>query len=1325
MQVIFDPPSPRTHTASGERRADSPGVTTDPAIAMRPGDGHTVSLAFAIIAALTTACLLAAVLLLLAPTPANAGQTRLFEGTFCAPTGLGTAPCSPTFSKSYSLSVHHESGDLYVLDASAETIFRFNANGEPEPFSALGTHVIDGKLGPGGKPCAEEPASCDATPENGLRFDASFSQEAQSAVDGSGADTDGNLYVTQNASGLRLVDIFDSTGAYRGQLTGTSEGLFGSQSTPLGVAVGPGGELFVSDWREIEIHRCIPEGEVPVNADCSLFSTAVKGPGRLAAGAGSSEGALFATDRFGPTYKLDEKGAIECELQQTGSLAVAVNPSDGHVLISSQSQGGVGVSAISEYDASECEEGAEPEPITRFGGARSDIAVDPASGRLYATSNSQVDIFSPLVPLPEAFTEAATGIGETIATLNGTMEAFGEEVTECRFEYGPTTAYGSSVPCEESATEIGIGSAQVHADLTGLAGETVYHYRLVVANANGPGDPQGKDRSFQTVSKPQLLGLWAQDVTLTEATLRAQINPQSAATSYRFEWGPAAGPPYEHVTAETSIGSGSTPQTVGLALAGLEPGATYHYRVVATNECRPESEPGISCTSESADLTFTTFRPIPLDGGCANDPRRTEASAFLPDCRAHEMVSPVDKNGGDIIRGSIGPSDPDGFTQATPDGESLTYSSLAGFGELEAGVNVNQYLATRGPEGWANRGIRPPVSGQQVDPNSDAFNGFRQFMAFTPDLCHGWLIDYQTPPMTEEGIDGYPNLYRRDNCGPHEGELEALTDVALPPGTPKDHIDRHESLHGASGDGSHALFVSRAQLTPEAPAGDGYKLYDRFSDALRLVSVLPNGSATSGNLGTSDGWLGNLASAVSEDGSRVYWTNGSQLFIRLNPEQPQSAVAGGKCTQPARACTIAVSTGNGRFWTASADGSRALYTEAGKLYEFDLARHQASPATASRLVAEEAVGVAGAAADLSRVYFVSREALPESGQNSEGAEATEGVPNLYAYEVGDESTAFVATLDKRDVGQKEPDTDAAPSSVVALNPVFRGTRVSPDGGTIAFNSRAPVTGYDNTDTATGRPAVEVFIYNADSDQLHCPSCNPSGGRPQTEELLVPYLFPWDLGGTFFPTDVPAAAWIPTWEQPTYASRPLSDSGGRLFFNSYDALLPRDTNGQMDVYEWEAPGEGSCGEGDPDYFHRNHGCLHLISTGESPYESEFWEASADGEDVFFTTESSLVPPDPGSIDLYDARVGGGFAYPAPRAECEGEACQSPPPVPEAPTPASSSFQGAGNVTQAKPRRRCPKGKRRVTRQGKSRCAARKGRAKRQGKRGAGAKRRAAR
>jgi hypothetical protein len=157
-----------------------------------------------------------------------------------------------------------------------------------------------------------------------------------------------------------------------------------------------------------------------------------------------------------------------------------------------------------------------------------------------------------------------------------------------------------------------------------------------------------------------------------------------------------------------------------------------------------------------------------------------------------------------------------------------------------------------------------------------------------------------------------------------------------------------------------------------------------------------------------------------------------------------------------------------------------------------------------------------------------------------------------------------------------------------------------------------------------------------------------------------------------------ASQVPGWPSEFQPSRALSDGGTRLFFESFDALLPGDTNGKADIYEWERPGTGTCDAQDADYFAQNGGCLALISSGASSEDSGFVDADADGSDVFFETQSSLVGSDTGLIDIYDARVGGGFEQdPPPEPLCAGDACQPLADQPGFQTPSSSTFRGPGN------------------------------------------------
>jgi hypothetical protein len=275
----------------------------------------------------------------------------------------------------------------------------------------------------------------------------------------------------------------------------------------------------------------------------------------------------------------------------------------------------------------------------------------------------------------------------------------------------------------------------------------------------------------------------------------------------------------------------------------------------------------------------------------------------------------------------------------------------------------------------------------------------------------------------------------------------------------------------------------------------------------------------------------------------------------------------------------------------------------------------------------------------------------------------------------------------------------------------RPARVSPTGLHAAFLSQASLTGYDNTDQVIGEKDAEVYLYDASANggegKLICVSCNPSGVRPVGVDHI-----------NMRRTEYWAAAYIPGFQNSLYASRALSEDGNRLFFEAADSLTPRDTNGAIDVYQWQAPGSGTCDESDPGYSEQNQGCVDLISSGKSRLDSKFTDASPSGNDVFFNTLSGLQPQDYGLRDVYDARVGGGLPPPpVPPPGCEGDSCQSPAAAPNDPTPASASFRGAENPKKtSKPR--CRKGRKQVRRGGKARCVKKSAKQKRaNGKRGA--------
>ncbi len=700
----------------------------------------------------------------------------------------------------------------------------------------------------------------------------------------------------------------------------------------------------------------------------------------------------------------------------------------------------------------------------------------------------------------------------------------------------------------------------------------------------------------------------------------------------------------------------------GIPLTGLSPETTYHYRFVSLS--------GGGGPVFGPDQTFTTAPAFVTDVDCPNQSLRTGSSASLPDCRAYEMVSPVDKNGGDIINLLTSDEYKNGLNQSAANGESFTYSTDSAFADSPAGLYVNQYMADRNPaSGWSTESISAPV---HPHVGIESFTFDTEYKYFAPDLSSGWLVPPGDLSLAPGVVEGAQSLYRHDN---ETGGFEALVTGVQP-----EVVQGYLEFEGFSTDGNLVVFQDHASLTPNASTKPGnMQIYERSrSGEMHLVSVLPDGLAReessavgSANSVPSKERLSSVKHAVSEDGSRVYWSENeppeapSKLYLRLNADRDQSAMNGEECLEEEKACTIVVSGKPSRFVAANTDGSKAIYLvpEGGNRFKGTLSEFSLEE-KGSTSIAKKVMGVVGESEDLSYVYFVSTEALAPGAQS--------GAPNLYLHH--EETNTLVTTLSPDDV-------NLAYSDITTESP-FHVARVTSDGRYVAFASTSHLTGYDNVDAITNKPDSEVYVYNAQTESLACVSCDRTGARPSGREIAPPSREGAGL--------LPAAAKIPGGETQFYASHVLSEDGQRVFFESYTPLVPRDTNGTVDVYEWEAPGTGSCRIESSSFSSANGGCVELISSGESPQDSEILDVTPDGSDVFFTTTASLLPQDPGSVDVYDARVDGGFPRPAaPPASCEGEACQGAPSPPDDPTPASATFSGPGNLLSMVPEGASPK------------------------------------
>jgi hypothetical protein len=653
------------------------------------------------------------------------------------------------------------------------------------------------------------------------------------------------------------------------------------------------------------------------------------------------------------------------------------------------------------------------------------------------------------------------------------------------------------------------------------------------------------------------------------------------------------------------------------------------------------------------------------DSSCPNEAFRNGPSSHLPDCRAYELVSPADKNGGSVDGGIQFESQP-APQQTAANGESVTYASQTAF--TSAGVEVSltsdQYLARRGPDGWISEGITPPQTypGGEVDQNQKALD-FSLYYGFNEDLTTGFLLSEEPPLSPLAPLDFYNPYLRNFSSGSYE-----LLNATRPPVAKPGPVDAFNEegfrveFGGMSSDAEHVAFAANDAIAPKAIAGQE-NLYEWNAGQLETINVRPDGETTGGatlggfnesNGKSADDSYPDYYRLISSDGSRVFWTGAERNIYmhEVTPEGPRT-----------------VQVGDGKYWGASSDGSVAFFGKSGgqltpsehvggDLYRYDVSTGK----TLDIAPGLEMLGMLGISEDGSYVYFAGEGAI------APGAEA--GKQNVYLWHsTGPESGTVTLIAVLEGWGVEREDWFAGEKE--------RTSRVSPNGRYLAFDSVANLNGYDSTplnpevceDNGSGElPAyvnysgkcIEAFEYDATADTLRCVSCNPTGAPP--------------IGDSEVPSGVNFLQANHGWQSNTVQQRYLDDDG-RMFFNSKEPLVPQAANHSENVYEFDPEGVGSCA--------LSTGCIYLISAGTGAGASQFVDASEDGNDVFFITFDRLVAQDTDELaDLYDARVGGGFTLPEVPA-CSGEACK--PPNAPAPSiygaPASAAFVGPGNPFSA--------------------------------------------
>jgi hypothetical protein len=415
---------------------------------------------------------------------------------------------------------------------------------------------------------------------------------------------------------------------------------------------------------------------------------------------------------------------------------------------------------------------------------------------------------------------------------------------------------------------------------------------------------------------------------------------------------------------------------------------------------------------------------------------------------------------------------------------------------------------------------------------------------------------------------------------------------------------------------NHIVFITESgisvPLEPNAPPEGVAAIYDRSPGGpTHVISLLPGDAQV-----TSDAeYLG-----TSEGGSGVVFGVEGTLYERRNDSE-----------------TLEVAAGGPTYEGVSRDGSRVFYLKEGNAFAFD-----ANSKTAIPIGSGGESTVVNVSADGSHVYFASPLQL-------DGSKGEPGKPNLYVWDGS--AVGFVATLDPLDFAE------FGGSSLVSLSkwPLAIGpeqtaltgrandpSRTTPDGSVLLFQSHA-VSGYPYDSEGHS----EIYRFDAGSEGVVCLSCSLSES-PATSEA--------ELESTALTTlNAPTA--------PTSRIQNVTDDGSTVFFTTADPLLPADTDGVKDVYEWKG------------------GNLSLISSGRSTLPNFLTGMSSDGRDVFFKTSDTLVPQDEngGSGSIYDARIGGGFPQPqSSPPPCSEDSCQgggSPPPL--LPTSGSADVNGPPN------------------------------------------------
>ena len=822
----------------------------------------------------------------------------------------------------------------------------------------------------------------------------------------------------------------------------------------------------------------------------------------------------------------------------------------------------------------------------------------------------------------------------------------------------------------------------VEATAEGLKPGTEY---LVYVEANNAGGqtraPEEGGLPFTTAAiAPTIEAEFVSAATETEATIVGTLNPGGVEASYRVQYVTKA--QFEASEfAEAGEGpeqsaSGGEGIQVSAPIAGLSAGTRYVARIVATSE---------KGAAEGEAVEFTTQEPSPAFGSCANEAFRTGPSASLPDCRAYEQSTPTDKNGGGVeaVPGAV---------QANEAPDSITFYSQAG---IPGGVGAQDYptfISSRGEGSWSTQGLLPP---QSLGPKAD-------YLGLTPGGRYAISEASQSP----EGAGSETGLFRRDL---QSGEVRTIVPYRAECGS-------GFIFDGASEDGSRIFFESTAALTGETPAGQrNVFVWEEGSGEVSLVDLNEAGEALpeGGFAGPYD-WMDEnpalgggermyvaAAHAISPDGSQIVFTEAeeaegaeeskTQLYVRRgigsgSPESVKISAYQGSASGPEEPAAFLEASPDGRyvFFKSKAALTEDAYageagSESESLYRYDTSTDTLADLTPDPAeVQADGPGVQGmpGSSESGRRRLLRRHGGADGRRRAErrnrpGRRAQplplgrRRLTRLHRHAPGREPLPRKRRHPRLESGDRR-----SPHQGGLLHRSHREGERGRGLGRLLLPASAERGAEQSRELLRRRKRMRrVLPLRGGAQDARLRLLQPDRREPDRQRVDRRSLhrIPGPAGRLRRPGPV---------AQPLRRRQPL------LLPDARCAGQRRRERRPWDVYEWEAPGAGSCPEAAASNV--NGGCIYLISSGQGERPSFFVDADRSGENAYFFTTSRLVPADKDNLfDVYDARVQGGLASQQSShtltPSCESpQACQGSQSSPSEPgTPASSTFVGPGN------------------------------------------------